>query len=203
MIHRIISLIIRLIMYANGGLKVIGRDKIPLQGGVIVAPNHISYLDPPVIGAVLPRKATFMARKGLFDIPILGWSIRYYAFPVDREKTHPSTIKETVRRLKNGELLVIFPEGKRSETGKLLEGKRGIGMIARLSNVPIVPALIKGTNNALPVGAKWLRRAGVTVIFDTPILPSALLDEKSKNTSEDITQKIMDSIKEIEKTICR
>jgi len=196
--YRFGSLIIRSIFHINGGLEIKGKDNIPLKGGVIVASNHISYLDPPLISAVLPRRATFMARKGLFDIPLLGWFIKHYAFPVDREKPGPSTIKEAVRRLKQGELIVIFPEGKRSKTGELLEPKPGIGMIAALSRAPVVPTLIVGTNKALPVGGRWLKRARVSVIFDRPIEYSYTI-EGEDHSYEGVSKKIISVIRELKK----
>jgi 1-acyl-sn-glycerol-3-phosphate acyltransferase len=195
--YRLGALLIRGIFRINGGLKVRGKDNIPIQGGVIIASNHISYLDPPLISAVLPRKATFMARRGLFEIPLLGWFIKHFAFPVDRERPRPSTIKEAVRRLKKGELIVIFPEGRRSETGKLLDPKPGIGMLVILGNVPIIPTLITGTDKALPVGAKWLKRARISVIFERPIYP-----EKKNNREhlyEDISKRIMATIGELKR----
>jgi 1-acyl-sn-glycerol-3-phosphate acyltransferase len=149
--------------------EVIGSENIPEEGGVIVAANHVSYLDPPVIGAALKRRATFMAREGLFKIPIIGGCIRAYSFPVRRGRPQPSTIKEAVQRLKSGELLVMFPEGGRSSDGSPLDAKRGIGMIAAMSRMPVVPTCIKGTEEALPVGAKFLRPARITVIFDKPV----------------------------------
>ncbi len=193
-IERLLPWIIRLIFRINGRLEVKGIDNIPREGGVIVASNHISYLDPPLLGAIIPRKVTFMARRGLFDIkvPLLRWFIHHYAFPVDREKTLPSTIKEALRRLKNGELLVIFPEGRRSETGGLLEGKKGIGLIVSKSRVAVVPAVIQGTDRALPVGGKWLRKAKISVTFDKPLY-------FSENNSELITKKIMTLIGELKK----
>lgn len=192
--HRLGAMIIRSIFRINGGLEVKGIENIPMEGGVIVASNHISYLDPPLLGAIIPRKATFMARKGLFDIriPLVRWFIHHYAFPVDREKTLPSTIKEALRRLKNGELLVIFPEGRRSETGGLLEGKKGIGLIVSRSRVAVVPTLIQGTDKALPVGGRWLKKAKISVIFDRPLY-------FSENNYELITKKIMTHIGELRK----
>jgi 1-acyl-sn-glycerol-3-phosphate acyltransferase len=196
-VHRLIAFTLRVIFRANGPLNVVGRENIPPERGVIVASNHISYIDPPLIGAVLPRKATFIARKGLFDIPLLGWFLKFYAFPIDREKAHPSTIKEAVRRLKNGELIVIFPEGRRSETGKLLEGKRGIGMIAQLSGAAVVPTLVIGTNRALPFGARWLKRAEITVVFDSPFYPSPI-SGKGGRISGEITGEIMNGIRKLQ-----
>ncbi|UCF87641.1 MAG: 1-acyl-sn-glycerol-3-phosphate acyltransferase, partial [Nitrospiraceae bacterium] len=189
---------LRVMFRINGGLNVIGRENVPLKGGVIIASNHISYLDPPLLASILPRRPTFIARKGLFGIPILGWYIKHYAFPVDREKTHPSTIKEAVKRLKKGYLLAIFPEGRRSDTGKLMEGKRGVGMIARLSSAVVVPALIVGSDKALPPGAKWLKKSKVTVIFDKPFVPSAHY-ENTQHVSEGVTREIMGAISAIKK----
>ncbi|HDK16704.1 MAG TPA: 1-acyl-sn-glycerol-3-phosphate acyltransferase [Nitrospirae bacterium] len=198
LVYRYAAFLMKFIFRINGGLVVKGREKIPAEGGVIIASNHLSYLDPPLLGAVAPRRATFMARKGLFSIPLLGWFISYYAFSVDREKTMPSTIKNSVKRLKNGELLIIFPEGRRSETGKLLEARRGIGIIEQMSKAAVVPALITGTDKALLFGARWLKRARVTVTFDNPIFPSAIYSE-GKQSYEEITQKIMGAIRELKK----
>jgi 1-acyl-sn-glycerol-3-phosphate acyltransferase len=198
-IYKLVALFIRVVFTLNGGFEVKGKENVP-EGGAIVAANHISYLDPPLVGSVTPRRATFMARKGLFKIPFLGTIIRPAAFPVDREKPRPSTIKEAVKRLKNGELIVIFPEGGRSETGELGEAKRGIGMIAGLSRVPIVPTLIKGSDKALPLGAKWIKRAKITVIFGNPIYPAASIEEKGQkkhDLHEHISSRIMAAIGEM------
>lgn len=201
LIYKIYALTIRFVFRINGGLEVEGRENIPMQGGVIVASNHISYLDPPLIGAVVPRPATFMARKGLFDIkfPVVRLIMHYYAIPVDREKTQPSTIKEAVRRLRGGELLVIFPEGRRSETGELLKGKRGVGLITKMSGARVIPAMVVGTEKALPFGARWLRRTKVKVIFDKPMDFSTIDIDKEGDVQEIITQKIMDAIGELKR----
>ena len=199
-IYKLTQILIRIILWINGGVVVKGTENIPREGGVIIAANHISYIDPPLLGAVLPRRATFMARKGLFEIPVLSWGMRQTAIPVDRKKPQPSTIKETIRRLKKGELIVLFPEGRRSDTGELLEAKRGIGMVVSLSNAPIVPTLITGTDKALPVNARWLKRARITVIFDKPIYCSSTIVRDAHQhhlLHEDIGKKIMTAIREL------
>jgi 1-acyl-sn-glycerol-3-phosphate acyltransferase len=137
-----------------------------------------------------------MARKGLFDIPVLGFYIKQFSIPVSRDRTSLSNIKEPVKRLRKGELLVIFPEGKRSETGELMEGKRGIGMIARLGNAVIIPTLITGTNKALPVDSKWIKRAKIKVVFDKPVFLSST-GEKTGHVAEEITRDIMHRIQEL------
>jgi len=202
LLYKLTQILIRFILGLNGGVVVKGRENIPREGGVIIAANHISYIDPPLIGAVLPRRATFMARKGLFEIPGLRWAMKQTAIPVDRQRTRPSTIKEAVRRLKKGEVVALFPEGRRSETGELLEGKRGIGMLVSLSGVPVVPALITGSDRALPVDARWLKRARITVVFDKPIYYTSIheKDYPADLVYEDITRKIMTSIGELKES---
>ncbi len=199
--YKLLALFIRVVFILNGGFEVKGKENVP-DGGVIVAANHISYLDPPLVGSITPRRATFMARKGLFKVPFLGTIIKPAAFPIDREKPRPSSIKEAVKRLKNGELIVIFPEGGRSETGELRQAKRGIGMIAGLSRVPIVPTLIIGSNRVLPIGARWIKRAKITVIFGKPINADSSTAEKGQKSSElheHITTRIMAAIEELKR----
>lgn len=199
--YRFAAAVIRLIFRLNGGLEIRGIENVPMVGGGIIASNHISYLDPPLISAVVPRRVTFIARKGLFDIPLLSWFIKHFSFPVDRERTQPSTIKEAIRRLRNGELLALFPEGRRSETGELLEPKHGIGMIVSRGDVPVIPTLIIGSNRVLPVGAKWLRRAKITIIFDRPIYYSSTIKSNKGHHQiyEDVSKMVMSAIKEMKR----
>ncbi len=202
LLYKLVAFTIRSILSINGGVVVKGKENIPPEGGVLIAANHISYLDPPLVGSVTPRRVTFMARKGLFDIPVIGWMIKSAAFPVDRERTRPSTIKETVRRLKGGEIIVIFPEGRRSDTGELMEAKRGVGMIVSLSRVPVVPALIVGSDRALPVDAKWLKRARIMVEFGKPIEYTSIADSEkasSQELQEKISRHIMSVIREMQR----
>jgi len=195
LIYRFAALIIRLIFRINGGLVIKGRENIPLEGGVIIAFNHISFLDPLLAGAVLPRRATFMARRELFEVPVLGWMAKHYALPVDMDRLLPSTVKQSIRRLRNGGVVVIFPEGMRSKTGELLEAGQGVGMIALHGNVPIVPALITGSNAALPFNARWLKRAKVSVIFDRPIyLSKTEITGRRHSLYKDISDKVMSNI---------
>jgi len=174
-------------------LEVFGLENIPEEGGFIMASNHASYLDPPVLGAVSTRRVRFMAREGLFKIPLFRIFIKVFSFPVRRDKPHPSAIKEAVQRLQQGQLIVMFPEGSRSADGSLLEAKRGLSVIAALSKKPVVPTFIKGTEKALPVGKKLLRPAKITVIFGTPLAMNK--NETGKQFRERVSR---DFIKEIE-----
>jgi 1-acyl-sn-glycerol-3-phosphate acyltransferase len=197
---RFVAFSFRCVIRINGGLEVIGIENIPKQGGALVAANHISYLDPPAIGSVIPRKPTFMARKGLFEIPVLKWFISHFAFPVDRERPRPSTIKDAIKRLRNGELVLMFPEGRRTDSEELSTAKRGIGMVASLSRVPVIPAVIIGSDRALPPDVRWLKRAKISIVFGAPLDFTALKDEKENDSHalhEEITNAIMSEILEL------
>lgn len=177
-------------------LKVINVEKVPEKGGVIVVSNHVSHLDPLVIGvAVRKRQSSFMAKSGLFKIPLIGAFVKTFSFPVDRDNPQPSTIKEAVKRLKKGEIVVMFPEGGRSRDGSLLDAKRGTVMIAALSKAVVVPAFIEGTDKALPAGAKRIRLSNIKVYFGDPI------KIKEAGTGKDFQEKIgsdiMDAIKSL------
>lgn len=170
-------------------LKVIGNENVPEKGGVIVATNHTSHLDPLVIScAIKKRQPIYMAKSELFNIPVVGIFVKTFSFPVDRGKPKPSTIKETVRRIKSGELIVMFPEGGRSKGGDLLEAKRGIGMIAALAKAVIVPAFIAGTDRVLPSGAKFIKLSKISVIFGNAI------EITEKDTGRDFQEKIGNDI---------
>ncbi|WP_203472889.1 lysophospholipid acyltransferase family protein [Dissulfurispira thermophila] len=168
---------------------------IPEKGGVIIAANHISFLDPPLLWAVLKRKPTFIAKKYLFSVPIIGHIVRLYSIPVDVVRTRPSTIKEAVRRLKNGELLVIFPEGGINHDGSFINAKRGIGMIASMSGACVVPAFIDGTQRVLPVGARFFKMSNITLRFGCPLKLEKGEDEDE--FGERICRDIMDRIKSL------
>jgi 1-acyl-sn-glycerol-3-phosphate acyltransferase len=176
-------------------LEIVGYENIPKKGGFILATNHVSYLDPLVIGVALRRQATYIAKRGLFRVPFIGIIVKCFSISVDRDKPQPSTIKEAVSRLKEGEAIVVFPEGGRSSHGILLDAKRGVGMIAAMSAAPVVPALIEGTDSALPAGAKFIRPAKIRVMFGNPL--SFEKTKTGKHVQERISKEIMESIRNL------
>lgn len=128
-------------------LKVTGTWHIPKTGPVIVAGNHISFYDPPMIGASIPRPAYFFAKQQLFEIPVFGWCIRQVnAFPVRREERDVSALKTAQRLLESGEVLVLFPEGTRSRTGRLGKAKAGVGMLAAKTGAVVIPTYIHNSD---------------------------------------------------------
>lgn len=192
-LHFLIRPIVYLLFKIFFRLKVYGADMVSEKGGVIIAANHVSFLDPPLLGVALKRKATFIAKRYLFNIPFIGPIVNLYSIPVDAGRTRPSTIKEAVRRLVSGELMVIFPEGGINLDGSFIDAKRGIGLIASMSGATIVPAFIDGTQRALPVGARFLRPARIEVFFGQPLKLGETEDEKG--FQEKVCMVIMDKIK--------
>jgi 1-acyl-sn-glycerol-3-phosphate acyltransferase len=142
--------------------RVVGAEKVPRSGGLIVAANHISNFDPPILGVASPRPVSYMAKKELFPLPVLRWLLpRLNAFPVDRAAGGTAAIRASLRMLKEGRVIGIFPEGGRNVTGTN-EEKAGAAFLAAASGVPVVPAAIVGTRRLRPFGK-------VTVIFGEPL----------------------------------
>lgn len=129
--------------------RVQGTENIPQTGGVIIAANHISLWDPPVIGVALSREIHFMAKEELFKNPIFGWIIRSLnAFPVRRGFADRTAIRIAMDLLEDDQVIGLFPEGTRSKTGKLGSPEPGLGMIAAKTGATIVPTAILGTNTS-------------------------------------------------------
>ena len=153
-------------------LEVHGKENIPHDNDYIVASNHLSTLDPPLISAVMPRNVAFMAKKELFDI----WSLRLFlnwlgAFAVNREKLGPSTIK-TVKAIKDSKWVFgIFPQGTREEPGTISGVTKGFANIAKLTKCGILPVGITGTNEVkrLPFSGKIIVKIGKVIPYSEDI----------------------------------
>src|SRR3989304_10612017 len=184
-------------------LRIIGSENIPEEGGVIIAANHLSYLDIPLLGYSINRTrrrhADFMAKKELFAIPVIGFLFqKLSSFPIDREKVDRAGLREAVKRLRSGRMIAIYPEGTRSRDGRLHAGKPGVGMVVRMSGKKVVPVVIQGTDKALPPG-RWLARPNpVTDNFGRPLdfgdIGSGGSGGNEREGAEQITKVIMDHI---------
>lgn len=170
--------------------KVFGLHNIPSQGGAIIACNHISLFDPPVVGTAFSRPVHFMAKEELFAIPLLGWLFtKLNAFPVKRATADRAAIRHAINLLENGELLGLFPEGTRSLTGKLGKPETGLAMIALKAGVPIIPTAVIGTNK---VGHTGLFFPRFIVKFGSPIIVNR--GKADKETMENLSNQIMQEI---------
>ncbi|MCL2388881.1 MAG: 1-acyl-sn-glycerol-3-phosphate acyltransferase [Elusimicrobia bacterium] len=165
-------------------LKVLGVENIP-DGGAIIAPNHQSFFDPPLMGASMPRDLHFMAKQELFKVPVLGFLIkRTNAFPIKRGALDMSAFRNAFDLLKKGELLLMFPEGTRSKDGNLGKARAGLGMVAVNAGVPVVPAKITGTNTMFK-----LKR--ITVTYGKPLMSEPL---KDKDYYLEFSKKVVEAI---------
>lgn len=178
-VYAIIHIILNPFFKILFGFKVTGRENIPLRGAVVIASNHSSFLDPPVLGAAVPRQAYYMAKDDIFSFPIWGAFLRFVnAFPVHREGVDRRAIKMAIEVLKQGNVIILFPEGTRSASNELLPPLPGAGMIAWEGNAVVVPAYIKGTNKALPPEARFIRPHKVEVRFGKPFFPADLFSSE-------------------------
>ncbi len=153
-------------------LRVRGREHIPRRSAFILAGNHVSYLDPVVFGGACPHSLYYMGRDTLFRRPLLAWFLRkVHTFPLKRRAADFEAIRKGLRYLSAGEGLLIFPEGTRQVGGRAGRAFAGVGFLARKANVPVVPAYVSGTQNAMPKGSKKIRLVPIQVVYGAPIPP--------------------------------
>jgi len=177
-------------------VQVSGTENVPANGPLVVAANHLSYIDPPILGTWFPRTIHFMAKQELFEMPLLGWVIkRTHAFPVQRRSGDVGAIRRALHILKSGEAVGIFPEGTRNITGEH-EARGGAVLLGVLGNSPVVPVAITGTN----VAAKRLRGAHVRVRIGMPIRFQGSEKKPTKAELEQWTNTLARSIEALKAT---
>lgn len=178
--------------------RVIDPENVPLTGGVILAANHVSFLDPPLVGAGLRRDINYMARQSLFRFPIVGRVLHSWnAVPVDRDGGGAKGLKIILDRLLGGAGIILFPEGTRSPDGNLQPARSGIGLIVAKSTAPVVPVRVFGSYQAFGRHHKIPRPKKVIVRYGRPMHFEKLRAE-AKECSRDrlkaIYQEIADEI---------
>lgn len=151
-------------------LASFGVENIPATGGVIIASNHASYLDPVLLGCVIPRELRFIAREDLFRVPIFRQLIiKLHAYPLTRGWFSRSAIQTILNLLHQGMPVVVFPEGTRSYDGNLLPMQAGIGLIVYEAKVPVVPAYIEGSYVAWSRYSKFPKPKKISIYFGPAI----------------------------------
>ena len=140
------------VCYGPLRMEVTGREKVPLTGPLVVAANHLSYVDPVALGCACPRPIAYMAKIELFRIPVLGPMIAAFgAYPVERGKGDIAAIKASLRQLAEGRAIGIFPEGTRNLAGDA-RVQTGVALLATLGDAPVLPAFVRGGDRAKRLG---------------------------------------------------
>ncbi|MCH5205418.1 MAG: 1-acyl-sn-glycerol-3-phosphate acyltransferase [Oscillospiraceae bacterium] len=189
--------IVSLIFHIYFKIIVLGRENIPKQkGSYIIASNHVSNNDPPMVGIVFKGKYTFMAKEELFRInPLFTWLIKKLgAFPVKRGSKDSAAIDNALESLNNGRIFVIFPEGTRSKDGELGKPKSGVTLVAARAKVPVVPVFVK-------YGKKRFLRRQVLVSIGEPIPKESFnVDLTDKRQIRSISELIMGRIAQLKES---
>jgi len=179
------------------GLRLEGMENLITSGPVLIASNHQSFLDPPLIGNLYKDEMVFFARKTLFKGPAKWVYPQWNAVPVDQDRPDMSSMKTVIRKLREGWRVLVFPEGQRTLDGSIGEAAPGVGLIAAKAGVPIQPVRISGADLALPRGSGKVRLARIQVTVGKPIILSEaeLKSYTGKEGYEALTKRIMDAIK--------
>jgi 1-acyl-sn-glycerol-3-phosphate acyltransferase len=158
--------------------RVFDSGRVPDVGPVILAANHASFLDPPLVGAALPRMVVMLARRSLFRFPGFGRLLRlWHAVPVDPKSGSAAALKTILSRLAAGNAVLIFPEGARSFDGRPQPARAGLGLVVVKSKAPVVPVRIWGSHEAYGRGSLFPRPKRITVKYGRPLLFGALREE--------------------------
>jgi 1-acyl-sn-glycerol-3-phosphate acyltransferase len=178
--------------------RVYHPERVPLQGPVILASNHLSFLDPPLVGAGIRRPINYLARKTLFRYPGIGALLRSWnSVPVDRDGGSAAGLKEILDRLKRGGAIIMFPEGTRSLDGRLQPARSGIGLAIIKSAAPVVPVRVFGTFEAFGKRVSFPRPHRLQVKYGQPIDFAGLRAEAqscSKDRLKEIYQEAADQL---------
>jgi 1-acyl-sn-glycerol-3-phosphate acyltransferase len=180
--------------------RVVHPERIIEEGGVILAMNHQSFVDPPLAGICCKRAIHFLARKSLLDWPLLGPIFpKINVVPVDQERADMSAIKTVIKLVKAGHCTVVFPEGSRTLDGALQPAQPGLGLIIAKTLAPVVPMRIFGAFEAFPRGKKLPRRRPITIVIGEPVrFTEADLAGGGRDLYQRLSERVMEHIAAIE-----
>jgi len=196
--YRLGWLFFRLLYSVYFRWRVYNADRVPLAGGVILAANHASFIDPPLVGAALPRGINYLARESLFRFPGVGALLRsWQAVPVNRDGGGAAGLKAILDRLLAGGGIILFPEGTRTLDGRLQPARSGVGLTVIKSTAPVVPVRVFGSFEAYGKHIKIPRPRRVVVKFGQPMDFTTLRAEAKtcdKTRLKAIYQQVADEI---------
>ena len=198
-LYRFCCLLSRGIAKTVFSYRAYGQENIIEEGPAIMAANHQSYLDPPLVGITCRNELYYLARKTLFEKKLIGLLISHVnALPVDLSRGDLTAVRSIINLLKAGHRTVIFPEGTRSRDGKIQPARPGIGMIIAKTLVPVVPMRIFGSFEAWPKGGK-LRPHQLTVVVGKPIrFAKEDLTGNNRETYQRISERVLATIAAIQ-----
>lgn len=173
-----------------------GAERLPRSGGLILA-NHQSFLDPLLIGVGLDRPVSYLARKSLFRVPVIGWILRNtYVMPINRDTAGTESIREGVRRMEHGFLVGIFPEGTRTHDGSIGVMKPGFISLVRRAQLPVVPVGISGAHEVMPRGKIVPRARSIRIVFGEPLCGDELKRLCQRGNEEEFVARVRERIQE-------
>ncbi|HGY92713.1 MAG TPA: 1-acyl-sn-glycerol-3-phosphate acyltransferase [Planctomycetes bacterium] len=165
-----------------------------LRPPYVLAPNHVSFLDPVVVQLAHPRHVTFLMTEAIYRVRPLRWFFRFWeAIPVPEDRAPGEALKAAFRTIRSGGVVGIYPEGQISPNGTLQEGKQGVAMIMLRAGVPVVPVAIFGTYEVLPRQARFPRPGRIRVVFGDPIFPPETPKDR-KGAARELSARVMEAI---------
>jgi 1-acyl-sn-glycerol-3-phosphate acyltransferase len=189
--YRFLRLIFRLFSVLLFSIRCKGRDHIPADGGALVCANHQSLFDPMLVGVGFNRRLNYLARQTLFRFTLLRWLMQFLdTIPIDREGSGLGGLKETLKRLKRGEMVIMFPEGTRSRDGEVAALKPGFVALARRSGAALLPVGLDGSYDAWPRRVRFPRRARVHVCIGPPLRPELVASLSDDQLVAELEQRI-------------
>jgi 1-acyl-sn-glycerol-3-phosphate acyltransferase len=195
------KLVVWLFLKVWARFEVENVEKLPKGMGVILAPNHASYIDIPCIGVAASRRVYFIARDDLFNHWLLNGFMRVFAtIPIARRQADLAALKAILGQLKKKRVVCLFPEGTRSPDGKISEAVGvGIGFLAIKGQVPVLPVYIAGSYKVLPKGSRGIRSHPVKIIFGDPIYPETIaVEAPTKERYRLLTERVMQALKDLQ-----
>ena len=175
-------------------LRMYGREHLPTTGGALVACNHQSFFDPFICGCCVNREMVYTPRDSLFRFKLVEkYLLSVNAFPIKRGQADTGAIKDIIRRLRGGQSIVLFPEGTRSHDGRIENIKSGFDLIARRSEVPVIPAAVDGAHEVWPRKRLLPRAMGhVSVMYGEAIAPEYVKSVSREELNAELTRRLRD-----------